>query len=296
MVVLSCTCPRARCSTLAPHLLHTCSDASHDKLHREAAAVVMDAAGLELLPATALGVVIRYIFKALGAKHVGKVTASRDAMMHNVERLGPDRILELFENPPDPPAMPAGYPELYIPEVGSPVPAYESFASRFGEFDVELPDEAAGAVVVGPQPWLEAVLEFCGDTAYRLTDKLVAYKFDEVEGGWAVGRVTEPLDDPDDTVTVIDGALSGEEPKNARVFYFDDDACFDHLLKSEDYAPSVDAPDGSWCFLGKKSGKQRKAAGRAAIDLGKLSAGELDALEKQIQQRRAAAADDADSD
>eukprot|EP00966_Prymnesium_polylepis_P225609 5219125-Prymnesium_polylepis.1 len=85
-------------------------------------------------------------------------------MMHNVERLGPDRILELFENPPDPPAMPAGYPELYIPEVGSPVPAFESFASRFGEFDVELPDEAAGAVVVGPQPWLEAVLEFCGDT------------------------------------------------------------------------------------------------------------------------------------
>ena len=49
-------------------------------------------------------------------------------------------------------------------------------------------------------------------------------------------------------------------------------------------------------ILSRKSGKQRKAAGRAAIDLGKLSAGELDALEKQIQQRRAAAADDADSD
>jgi len=75
-----------------------------------------------------------------------------------------------------------------------------------------------------------------------------------------------------------------------------DDECFDHLLKAQDYGKGADGPDGSWVFLGKKSGKQRKAVGRAAIDLSTLSAGELDSLEKQIQQRHAATADDADSD
>eukprot|EP00966_Prymnesium_polylepis_P287208 6634064-Prymnesium_polylepis.1 len=58
----------------------------------------MDAVGLELLPATSLGVVMRYIFKALAIKHIGRVSASRDAMLINIEMLGPDRIRELLED------------------------------------------------------------------------------------------------------------------------------------------------------------------------------------------------------
>eukprot|EP00966_Prymnesium_polylepis_P055777 1290033-Prymnesium_polylepis.1 len=86
--------------------------------------------------------------RALGLKHVTKVTASRDAMLINIERLGPARITELFEEPPNPPAQPAGFPELYVPAAaeaggagGASTLQYESFARRFGELDVEMPDE-----------------------------------------------------------------------------------------------------------------------------------------------------------
>ena len=91
--------------------------------------------------------------------------------------------------------------------------------------------------------------------------------------------------------------LHGEEPKNARVYYFVDDVCVDHLLKSDDYTTAAEeAPDGSWCFLGVKSGKQRNATGRAAVEVGAMSTRKLDALEAKIRQRRAAVAADDDSD
>jgi hypothetical protein len=105
---------RARADNQKKEAAQEKRNADFVKLQREAATIAMECTSLELLPATSLGVVTRYIFRALGLKHVTKVTASRDAMLINIERLGPARITELFEEPPNPPAQPAVYHRDYV--------------------------------------------------------------------------------------------------------------------------------------------------------------------------------------
>ena len=103
-------------------------------------------------------------------------------------------------------------------------------------------------------------------------------------------KIMELLTDPEETVEVVDGQLSGEMPVNFGVLYDDADAdesgSVHQLLTLDDYATSAQAEDGAWVLLadgGKKGsmkkGKQKSSKGAKGLpDVAAMSAAELEAL------------------
>ena len=138
----------------------------------------------------------------------------------------------------------------------------------------------------------------CSDSASLLVGRSIVYKFEEQDGGWAFGTITEPLTDETHTEEVTEGGLSGSVPLNFKVFYAADEETVEHLLTCDQYASSVTATPGSWCLLDGtaprrgRSGKaaaaapqdagMRKGKGKQKLDISKLSKAQRKALLEEL--------------
>ena len=95
-------------------------------------------------------------------------------------------------------------------------------------------------VPIASPSWLKWALKFKAKEGALLKGLVVAYRFDEEEGEWAVGTVGEQLTDEKDTVEVEEdgdeGVLTGHYPKNFSVVYAEgtqDEEALDHYLDHE---------------------------------------------------------------
>jgi hypothetical protein len=250
-------------------------DEVFEKLREEALQIIDGCLSIEHLTTTKLVTLTRYVFQAMGAANVTKVTVSRDAMLINLmAKLDMNRLLLLLENPfkltGD--KLPSDWPELYVPSTAkgagassSGGSAYLSFAAKFGDVEFTVPDDLDLPEDLEPLPppvWLVRALKFKSDSAELLIGKPILFKFEEEDGGWAVGILSESLTDEENTCEVIEGDITGFKPINFEVNF--EDGALNILLELEDYATSASCPNGGWCLIGgKASGKSGKPKGAA---------------------------------
>ena len=134
------------------------------------------------------------------------------------------------------------------------------------DFELEnVPSALSKHKPVSPPVWLGDVLKFQSAELERLVDCVIAYRFEDGEGGWALGTITAALTDPEVTmeVEVEDSngqSVLGQMPVNYQVSYADGEAS--SLLQLDMYALNGRARDGSWVLVvappkGKKAAAKK---------------------------------------
>ena len=122
---------------------------------------------------------------------------------------------------------------------------YASFSSTFGSVECNLEQKAPVPAPV----WLREALEFQNPCADKLLEFDILYRFDDAEGGWAVGTIDKINTSKHCKVTVeSDEGLSGKLPANVVVHYRDEDVIVQHL-SLDNYARSAESEVGSWALL-----------------------------------------------
>jgi len=282
-------------------------DEAFEKLREEALQIIDGCLSIEHLATTKLVTLTRYIFQAMGAANVTKATVSRDAMLINLmEKLDMNRLLLLLESPfkltGD--TLPSDWPELYVPQVAKGAGAsssgsgYLSFAAKFGDAEFTTPDDLGLPEDLEPLPppvWLAKALKFKSDSAEILIGKPILYKFEQEDGGWAVGILSESLTDENNTCEVTEGDITGFKPINFEVNFTD--GALNILLELDDYATSASCPFGGWCLMGAKASGKAKPKGKgngkgkaaaATVPSGKLSPGSKARMKAELQAQLAA--------
>ena len=246
------------------------------------------------LPKTKLVALTRYIFQACDFNNVTKMTASLAAMKNYLDTLGGARLHSVIKWPPRTTKvpLPSDWPRPIIPkETGdgagsssgagllllgfsgnvdvsaTQAPSSSTFASRFGKYEVDASSPFAQFVPVGPPAWLNEALRFQSEEAFLLRNVPIMFRFmrdDSDELVWYFGKIIGVLKDATDTVTVVEGDLEGERPKNFAIEYEDDERV-KHLLGMDEYAMSADADEGCWCLLGS-TGNKSKGKGKAKVE------------------------------
>jgi hypothetical protein len=138
---------------------------------------------------------------------------------------------------------------------------------------------------VAPPPWLKKALVFKSDEGKELMEgKYMLFNFGVDEGGWCVAKIEKQMCDPKQTVEVVDDdhpEITMYVPYNFRASYYEEDDAenrsnIELYLDMDEYATSANAEPGSWCILGKVSGKRKgkapmTAAEQAAAKVAKMT-------------------------
>ena len=177
---------------------------------------------------------------------------------------------------------------LIVPRVRRHTP----HAERFPLSELELSDEELNKYgkhqLVPPPVWLGDALKFQSAERERLVGCIVAYRYEDDEGGWALGEISAALTDPEmmTEVEVEDSngeTLLGQMPFNYLVSFADGEAS--SLLQLDMYALNGRARDGSWVLLVAPP-KGKKAAAKKQVVLPPPTPTQP---QPQPQSRRAAA-------
>jgi hypothetical protein len=220
-------------------------DDDFTKLQQSAKALVEGAVSFDLLSKSDLTVVVRYLFSATGTAGVTKAVKERGVMLHNINLFTHAQLAELLERPPRTTKTEiAGLPKLKVPAEGALV-EYASFASTFGSVECDLEQKTPVSAPV----WLSSALEFQNPEGDKLLEFDILYRFEDGEGGWAVGTIDEINTIERRKVTVeSDDGLSGKLPANVVVHYRDEDVILQRL-SLDNYATSAASEVGSWALL-----------------------------------------------
>jgi len=237
-------------------------DGDFAKLQLSAKALIEGAVSFDLLSKSDLMVVVRYLFSATGTAGVTKATKERGAMLHNINLFTHAQLAELLERPPRTTKTEiVGLPKLKVPAECAMV-EYASFSSTFGSVECNLEQKTPVSAPV----WLREALEFQSSGAGKLLEFDILYRFNDAEGGWAVGTIDEINTSERRKVTVeSDDGLSGKLPANVVVHYRDEDVILQRL-SLDNYATSAESEVGSWALLAS-SGASVRAKRPAACAL-----------------------------
>ena len=228
-------------------------DDDFNKLQQSAKALVEGAVSFDLLSKSDLTVVVRYLFSATGTAGVTKAVKERGVMLHNINLFTHAQLAELLERPPRTTKTEiAGLPKLKVPAEGALV-EYASFASTFGSVECDLEQKTPVSAPV----WLSSALEFQNPEGDKLLEFDILYRFEDGEGGWAVGTIDEINTIERRKVTVeSDDGLSGKLPANVVVHYRDEDVILQRL-SLDNYATSAASEVGSWALLASSGPSMR---------------------------------------